>query len=362
MPALRDRFVQYFRGEPGIRPPFMNVFGPMRETVLCWRQQGMRDNTQWFHDVGFEGAPEKQFGNHVPVNGFLCPAFTPEVVADDGDVRVVRNAWGALERGPSDGSLMPVPFEFAVRDRTTWEAFKERLQADAAGRLPSDWEHQRAELNASELPAFVGGLPCGFLGGPRELFGLAGWVMCFYDDPVLAHDVLDTLCDLWCELFSRVASEVRVDLMFVWEDMCYRNGPLVSPALFREFMLPRYQRLTSRLRDAGIPLMLADTDGNCAELNPLFIEGGIDLVIPFEVQSGMDVREERRKHPTLGLVGGIDKMMPADSAEARDAELAKVRELFRTGRYLPCSDHGVPPNVSYAEYVEFYRRLGEAFR
>lgn len=359
MVSLRDRFVRYFKGDCEVRPPFMHVFGPMRQTIQRWLEEGMADEHQWFRDVGFEGAPGKQFGNHVPINGFLCPAFAPEVVEDDGDVRVMRNRWGALERGPSDGSVMPVAFEFPVRDRATWETIRERLRPDTPERLPNDWEHQRAELEASELPAFAGGLPCGFLGGPRELFGLEGWVMCFYDDPALAHDVLDTFCDLWCELFSRVASEVRVDLMFVWEDMCYRNGPLISPALFREFMLPRYQRLTNTLRDAGIPLMLVDTDGNCSELNSLFIEGGIDIVIPFEVQAGMDIRNERCKYPTLGLVGGVEKTTPSKSAEARDAELATIRDLLRTGRYLPCSDHGIPPTVSYAEYVEFYRRLGE---
>ena len=33
--------------------------------------------------------------------------------------------------------------------------------------------------------------------------------------------------------------QVKADVFFVWEDMCYKNGPLILPAVFRELMLPR---------------------------------------------------------------------------------------------------------------------------
>lgn len=79
---------------------------------------------------------------------------------------------------------------------------------------------------------------------------------------------MSTYLDLLrCEK-AHIVSELWVVSSYIvtfWEDRCYRNGPLISPALFREFMLPRYKRLTSALRDAGIPLMLVDTDGNCSE-------------------------------------------------------------------------------------------------
>ena len=311
MPPLRDRFVRYFNGEPGTRPSFMCVFGPMRQTVQRWLDEGMDREDQWFHDVGFEGEPGKQFGDRPAANAFVSPTFEPEVLEDNGETRTVRNQWGQTTRAPSDGSVMAIAFEFPVRDRATWGAMKERFRPDSGQRFPDNWEESKRGLAETELPVMVGGLPCGFFGGPRELFGLQGWLTCFYDDPALAHDVLDTLCELWCDVFGRIASETRVDLMFIWEDMCYRGGPLLSPALFREFMLPRYKRLTCTLREAGIPLMLLDTDGNCSQLNELFIEGGVDIVIPFEVQAGMDVQVEREKHPTLGLIGGTQKTTPS---------------------------------------------------
>jgi len=255
----------------------------------------------------FRGEPDKQFGNWLPVNGFVCPEFEPRLLRDDGDTVIRVNKWGTTERVPADGRHMPYPVGFPVKDAATWARLKERLRPDSGPRLPPDWERLKRECDAADVPAFIGGLPCGFFGAPRELFGVENWLLCFYDSPALAHEVLDTLCDLWCALFSRVASELRVDMLFIWEDMCYRNGPLLSPALFREFMLPRYQTSHPGRPCGGVPLVLADTDGNCDALLPLFIEGGVDLVIPFEVQSRMDVHAVRRRYPTLGLAGGIGR-------------------------------------------------------
>jgi uroporphyrinogen decarboxylase len=356
---LRDRFVQCFQGAPGVRPPFLHVFGPMKQTVQRWLAEGMRDEHEWFGEVGFEGEPGKQFGNRLAVNGFVCPPFKQEVSSDDGRYRVMRNSWGAVVRVPCDGSVMAYLIEGPVKDARSWEAMKERLRPDTPERFPANWSEMKAQFEVADVPSWVGGLPCGFFGAPRELFGLEALLTNFHDQPRLMHDVMDTLCDLWCEVFSRVARETRVDFMFVWEDMCYRNGPLISPRHFREFMLPRYKRLTATLRQAGIPLMLVDTDGNFDQLIPLFIEGGIDFAIPYEVQSGMDIRQIRRDFPTLGICGGVEKSIPTKPAAEQEAELARIAAVLKTGRFLPHSDHGVPPHVPYRQYVDFYRKLGK---
>lgn len=356
---LRERFVRYFKGDKGLRPPFLHVFGPMQETLKLWLAEGMEDEYQWFREVGFEGEANKQFGNWVPVNAFVCPPFEREVLAEDGRYRIFRNSWGTTVKAPCDGSVMDYPIEFPVHDERSWKAMQERLTVDSGPRFPSGWETLKARYDAAAVPTFVGGLPCGFFGAPRELFGVERWLTSFHDSPALVEEVLDTLCDLWCELFSQVAREMRVEFFFLWEDMCYRGGPLISPAHFRQFMLPRYQRLTSTLREAGIPLLLVDTDGDATPLLPLFIEGGIDIVFPVEIQSGMDPLALRETYPTVGLYGAVEKSIPAASEQAQQAELNKIAALVRSGRFLPCSDHGVPPNVSYREYVGFWRRVRE---
>jgi uroporphyrinogen decarboxylase len=163
-------------------------------------------------------------------------------------------------------------------------------------------------------------------------------------------------------VYTEAARRTRIDFLFIWEDMCFKNGPMISPDLFREFLLPRYKRLTKAVREAGIDLIMVDTDGDCTQLLDLFIEGGADIVMPFEVTAGMDVAAVRKAHPELGLIGGIAKSVPGRGKEAVAAELDKVASVVATGRYLPCSDHTVPPDVAYEDYVSFYRKVGDIIR
>ncbi|MEI8083945.1 MAG: hypothetical protein WCI74_19075, partial [Actinomycetes bacterium] len=59
------------------------------------------------------------------------------------------------------------------------------------------------------------------------------------------------------------------------EDMCYKSGCFISPAMFRQFMLPAYRKLTGFYRDHGIQTVLVDSDGDVMRLIPLLIEGGV---------------------------------------------------------------------------------------
>ncbi len=58
-----------------------------------------------------------------------------------------------------------------------------------------------------------------------------------------------TISDTWTSLHDPVLDEVAVEVMMIGEDMCYKNGLLISPALVWEFILPADKKLTSFLWD-----------------------------------------------------------------------------------------------------------------
>ena len=147
---------------------------------------------------------------------------------------------------------------------------------------------------------------------------------------------------------------MQFDYTFMWEDMSYKNGPLISPQLFREFMLPYYREIIGFFKEITDCKVLVDSDGDVTQLIPLFVEGGVDGVLPFEVAAGMDVREIRREFPDLIIGGGIDKREIAKGKQAIDKELeAKLPHMFAKSGYCPSLDHHVPPEVSYADF-EYY--------
>ena len=88
-----------------------------------------------------------------------------------------------------------------------------------------------AAYKERDYPLAVGGLPYGFFGFLRLLMGEQGLFLGFYDQPELLKHILTFMTDLWIDLWEQALSVVSVDCAHFWEDMAYRNGPLISPAL-----------------------------------------------------------------------------------------------------------------------------------
>jgi uroporphyrinogen decarboxylase len=142
--------------------------------------------------------------------------------------------------------------------------------------------------------------------------------------------------------------------------MAYKTASLISPAMFREFMLPRYKRLAQFAQSFGVDVAFVDTDGYVDELIPLFLEAGIRGMYPMEVNSGMDVAQLRRKYGRdLLMTGGIDKRALAAGPEAIEAELARCIPVALDGGYIPMVDHSLPPDISYANFQYYWRRKKE---
>ena len=349
----RDRFVRLMRGEPVDRAPFFPVFRPWPQTIERWRQEGLPEEYD-YRALGFDG----DLRHKLPVNAFWCPSYERQLLDDEGDAQVVIDERG-VKRRERDGGWSIEFLAHPVHDRCDWDRLKDRLDPACAARFPDDWAAFCTQHAQRTEPAYAGDLPCGFFGGPREILGFERLLYLFYDDPGLLCDILDTLCDLWVEVFPRAIRDAPIEFFFIWEDMCYRKGPLIGPELFRKYLLPRYQRLTAALREAGVDIIMVDTDGDPRVLIPLWLEAGVTCLFPWETQMDLDITEVRRQYPTLQMIGGIDKSQLTHGREAIDKELEKIPFMLESGRYLPAVDHFIPPDVSWDDYRYFCERLRE---
>ena len=362
----KERFLRLFKGQPVDRAPFYLTMAPNRQAMMRWADEGFDlgydpERPTTVHDArlrivqmfGFES----QRGFMLPVRAYLWPEFEEEVIGETGEYVVERTRWGALKRGYKNVGRMPLQEDPPVKDREGWERLKDRFRPDTPGRLPADWQETCAQAKTTDLPVYAGDLPIGFYGGMRELLGTEGFSLMLYDDPGLVREMLDTMCDHWIDFYARVYADAPFDYFFVWEDMCYRNGPLVSPAIFREFLLPRYQRLTSAIKGLGCKLVMVDSDGDMRQLVPLWMAGGVDITFPWETQFGLDIRTVREQFPTLGIMGGIDKSALAKGRTGVDEELEKTPFMLERGRYMPGIDHEVPPEVGWDAFRYYCERL-----
>jgi uroporphyrinogen decarboxylase len=199
----------------------------------------------------------------------------------------------------------------------------------------------------------------------RSLFGPLELLYLFYDDPDLIHACMQAWLDLADAVITRHQTQVTIDELFLAEDICYNHGPLIAPVMMRQFLFPYYQQLISNIRkrqlDQNRTLHIQiDTDGYAVPTIDVYREIGMDYMSPFEVASGCDVVAVGRDYPWLLLRGGIDKRVLAEGPEAIDRMLDRILPVMhRRGGYIPVCDHGVPEEVSFANYAHYRRRLQE---
>ena len=292
----------------------------------------------------------------------VVPSYKPRIISEDertvtftnGDSQTLRVFKDKLTR-------MPTYLDWPVKDRATWNEFKKRLDPDTPERWPVDWNAYVQEMNklGEETPISleVGG----FYGYLREWIGSERILYMFYDDPGLIEDMMEQMLYMETEVIKRVVKDIRVDMATFWEDMCYKTGPLISPAMVQKFMMPRYKKITDLLRSNGVDIIYLDSDGNVDQLIPLWLEAGINYIWPFEVAAGNDVVAIRKKYGKDLIIGGaIDKRALIKGKEAiREEVMSKVPFLLEQGGYLPAIDHLVPPDVTFENYCYYINTMRE---
>ncbi|HUU43768.1 MAG TPA: hypothetical protein VMX57_08310, partial [Planctomycetota bacterium] len=161
-------------------------------------------------------------------------------------------------------------------------------------------------------------------------------------------------------MLARVLRHVVPDRVHLSEDMAYKGASMISPAMTREFLKPSWDRWTKLARDAGVAIVDVDSDGYIGELIPIWIESDINVCDPIEVAAHNDINafRERFGH-AMGYTGGVDKRAIAKGGRVIRDELRRIEPVVRDGGFIPSCDHGVPPDISWPNFVDYSRLLAQ---
>ncbi len=327
-----------------------------------WREEGMPRHLSGVTDLIDHFSLQRHMWSGPAVSVWVWPPFPREVFDETDDKITYRNPSGIVctEFKEDNYKSMPHFESFPVADRDDWRSFRERLRWDDA-RVSDRWAEQKARWSRRTDPLILYLDRAGSLyGSLRDMMGMERLSMAFYDDPEMVGEMMDAVVELFCDLCDAILTDFTPDAVCLWEDMAYKTASLVAPPVVREFMLPRYRTMVAKLREKGVPFILLDSDGHVAELIPIWLEAGIDGLVPMEAQAGMDVAEYREKYPELLMLGGVDKKAVAAGGAAIDAELERIRPVFEQGGFIPHLDHLVPPDISldsYRRYLDRKRKL-----
>jgi hypothetical protein len=314
----RERFRRLMAGEPVDRPPLLEE-GVRAGVLERWHREGLPRGTTHLDMFGL--TPHERVGPDLTFR----PRYFGRIV--DLPLREYRRAFDVSRRRfPRD--WIAVAQRLHVREHLTciW-ASRGLLQALGVG----DWPTlEQALLATRERPEHVRAL--------LEHYG-----------------------DFCARMLELALEDVDPEFIYLSEPISDNAGPLLSPAMFEELMLPVYRKIVTVAQRHGCTNVLVSTYGNTSRLFPAMIDAGVSMIWLSEAPDvpELDYRELRQRFgPLLGLIGGIPLAVLRERSLERLAE--RVREivppLLSEGRYIPLASGRVRDDVPWDTY-RHYREL-----
>lgn len=180
--------------------------------------------------------------------------------------------------------------------------------------------------------------------------GLETFSIALYEDPGLVEEVLDHYVR-----FARRTVEIFADLGFdfIWcfDDFAFKTGPMFSPSVLREFVIPRLKPATAAIR---IPWVF-HSDGNLFPVMDDLLGLGMAGIHPIEPEAMSLADAKRVLQGRACVLGNISVDLLASGTP--EAVTAAVREAVEIGApgggYVLTSGNCIP---SYAR-IENVRAL-----
>ncbi|MBQ7922531.1 MAG: hypothetical protein IJ325_08140 [Clostridia bacterium] len=360
----RERALNILHYKPADRLPAVH-FGYWGELLHEWIDQGKipKDILEGYYDGS--GADRRLdeligwdfnwFTTVGPHNGLL-PEFEHKVLEElpDGTKRI-QNSLGLIERIKPGTTSIPSEDDYLLKDRAAFEELYLPKMQYSPDRVNLEYFKAFNETRATDIPI---GLNLGsVLGTIRDMTSVLGMSYLMYDeDEDLFADIIDAFADMQYKCAEAILETgAKFDFAHYWEDICFKNGPLLSPEIFDELCAKHYKKRNDLCHKYGIDIISLDCDGIVGELLPTWFENGVNTMFPIEVGVWGDQFAEAREKFGPGLlgVGGMDKTVLRKDKAAVDAEIERIKRLVALGGYIPCPDHRLMPGTKF-ELVQYY--------
>ncbi len=367
----RQRFIQTLTfGNPDKVP--MRTMGPRESTLTAWRNQGMPDGADWFRalcrEIGINYDLPKQPAVPADIDFRMIPQYEEKIISHEkghyilqdwmGNVIEISDKYDATYIRSAKDFVTRRWIKFPVESRKDFEEMKKRYNPDSPERFPKDFDNRAETLKERDYPLTI------LVNGPfwqmREWCGFEPLCMLFIEDP----DFISEMADFWMnyikDMLERIFEKIVPDRFHMGEDMAYKGASMISPDMTRKHLKPVWETWTRLAKDAGVPVIDMDSDGNIDELIPIWIESGINCCDPIEAAAGCDIAAYRERFGRkMAFTGGIDKRAIAAGGKIIEEEIDRIAPVCESGGYIPGCDHGIPPDVSWQNMVHFGKLWAE---
>ncbi|MBU4175095.1 MAG: hypothetical protein KKB90_03645 [Actinobacteria bacterium] len=169
-----------------------------------------------------------------------------------------------------------------------------------------------------------------------EGMGFTNFVRWSRKDPGFLRDIIEYKVELAVEAI-RAVGQSGVKVVWLGDDLAYRSGPMLSPAMLEDLFGDGYRRIAEAAHNGGCRILF-HTCGNVLDLLPMIADWGYDGVQALEPTAGVTLAEARRRiGDRLCLVGNVDithTLVDATREEVFDEVRGCIRDGAPGGGYI----------------------------
>ncbi|MEK6794702.1 MAG: uroporphyrinogen decarboxylase family protein [Spirochaetota bacterium] len=340
----RERILGAIHRTPIDRIPMVDTsYWP--ETIARWEHEGLAPGSDVRALLGLDRIKHIYFDC-----GFGFPETTIE---ENNEHRIYTDSCGRTIQAWKNSSSTPVTLTHPMKSIADWSIIRKHIVVDHAKRLgnalTSDFT---AAVTRGDFVALVPRDPAWVF--IEYLLGFEEGLTALMCEPEAAARIMHEYADLMLAVLSDIMriEKPHADALWFYSDLCFKNGMLFSPAVYRSIVQPVHRRFRAFCDEHGLAMIL-HCDGDVREFIPLLIETGFDVIQPLEARAGNDVRKFKAAYGgDITFFGNIDADIVAagDHAAIEEEVRTKVTTAAVGGGYIYHIDHSVPPTVSFSDY------------
>jgi uroporphyrinogen decarboxylase len=190
---------------------------------------------------------------------------------------------------------------------------------------------------------------------PRDLMGFEDFLMSFYLEPELAMSLMQ-ICVDYSTKIARNLKSLGIEIIVVGDDIATNSGLLMSPDMYREFVLPYFRNLIRNLKSMDL-LVIKHSDGDLRAVLADLVDTGIDCIDPIDPLGHMDMAAVKAEFgDRIALKGNIDCVSTLVDKDVSDV-VAETRQCIldggRNGGLVISSSNSIHSGINPRNYKAF---------
>ena len=295
--------------------------------------------------------------DYLDIEGIGLPDKTTShrYIPVDEAKRVYRDQWGAIVRYTEEAT--PIPYDPVIKS-----------EHDLDNYVPPDPDEEWRYDNLRKTVQRFKGEKAIFC-GVTDVFDIVkesflGDVVVFTDmirNPGLVHRMSEIVLNYQLR-YIKNCREVGADFFFINGDYAVTNGPMVSPKMATEFLMPYLKSIVEYVHKERA-LLIKHSDELLWPLFDQIIAIGVDGIHPIDPEAGMDMGEAKAKYgDKICLLGNIDcgpLLTWGTPEEVRQATKECLRKGGKGGGLICMSSNSIHSGVKPENYIAMVETIHE---